>query len=122
MAAQAAIATRRTAPPQRSFATGKSVELIDRLLRGRSVENEAVTALVVALRIGDAGDAVDAVEPAEQHSRGIAGVSEFSFESSDTSLITLRLMRPSDITTGVKFNPTPNFLNWTAIVQERVTG
>ena len=29
---------------------------------------------------------------------------------SDTSVMTLRLMRPSDSTTGVKFRPTPNFL------------
>src|SRR5436309_847344 len=26
--------------------------------------------------------------------------------------MTLRLMRPSAITTGVKFNPTPNFFHW----------
>src|SRR4051812_18302022 len=36
-----------------------------------------------------------------------------SFESSDTSVKTLRLIRPSDSTTGVKFSETPNFLNST---------
>ena len=45
---------------------------------------------------------------------------EFSFESSDTSVMTFRLMRPSDITTGVKLRPTPNFLNWIASWQARV--
>ena len=39
-------------------------------------------------------------------------VSEFSVERSDTSVITLRLMRPSLSTTGVKLRLTPNFLNW----------
>ena len=53
---------------------------------------------------------------------GCVSVSEFSFDSSDTSVITLRLMRPSDSTTGVKFRPTPNFLNWIWIWQLRVVG
>ena len=39
-------------------------------------------------------------------------VSALSFDNSDTSVSTLRLIRPSLITTGVKFSPTPNFLNW----------
>ena len=39
-------------------------------------------------------------------------VSWFSVESSDTSLRTFRLMRPSAMTTGVKFSPTPNFFHW----------
>src|SRR5262249_10413877 len=38
---------------------------------------------------------------------------ELSFETSDTSVITCRLMRPSVSTTGVKFNEIPNFLNVT---------
>src|SRR5262245_758162 len=43
-------------------------------------------------------------------------------ESSDTSVMTLRLMRPSVRTTGVKFRLTPNFLYETDWVQTRVTG
>src|ERR1700692_446189 len=35
---------------------------------------------------------------------------ELSFETSDTSVITLRLMRPSVSTTGVKLSEMPNFL------------
>ena len=41
-----------------------------------------------------------------------ARVSWLSVESSETSVMTLRLMRPSDRTTGVKFRPTPNFFHW----------
>src|SRR6202012_3003656 len=37
----------------------------------------------------------------------------FSFDISDTSVITRRLMRPSVSTTGVKLSEMPNFLNWT---------
>ena len=37
-------------------------------------------------------------------------VSAFAVERSDTSVITLRLMRPSLSTTGVKLRLTPNFL------------
>ena len=43
---------------------------------------------------------------------GIGMVSEFCAEMSDTSVMTLRLMRPSLSTTGVKLRLTPNFLNW----------
>src|SRR3974390_3806402 len=39
----------------------------------------------------------------------------FSGDKSDTSVATLRLMRPSDKTTGVKINPTPNFLYDTCV-------
>ena len=49
-------------------------------------------------------------------------VSALSLDSSDTSVSTLRLIRPSDITTGVKFRPTPNFLNWIWVWQFRVVG
>src|SRR5665213_2545952 len=35
---------------------------------------------------------------------------ELSFETSDTSVITRRLIRPSESTTGVKFSEMPNFL------------
>src|SRR5580658_6380810 len=41
---------------------------------------------------------------------GSTMVIEFWVDRSDTSVITLRLMRPSLSTTGVKFRPTPNFL------------
>src|ERR1035441_5602380 len=37
-------------------------------------------------------------------------VTALSVDRSDTSVITLRLMRPSDSTTGVKIKLTPNFL------------
>ena len=38
---------------------------------------------------------------------------EFSFETSDTSVITRRLIRPSVSTTGVKLSEMPNFLKLT---------
>ena len=41
---------------------------------------------------------------------GSVMVSEFCDDRSDTSVITLRLMRPSLSTTGVKSRLTPNFL------------
>jgi len=37
-------------------------------------------------------------------------VKELSFDSSDTSVITRRLIRPSVMTTGVKLREMPNFL------------
>ena len=49
-------------------------------------------------------------------------VSALSLDSSDTSVSTLRLILPSDMTTGVKFRPTPNFLNWIWVWQFRVVG
>ena len=39
-------------------------------------------------------------------------VKDPSADSSDTSVLTRRLMRPSDSTTGVKLRATPNGLNW----------
>ena len=44
-------------------------------------------------------------------------VMELSLDSSDTSVITRRLIRPSVSTTGVKLSDTPNFLNPTWVVQ-----
>src|ERR1700722_20683995 len=41
---------------------------------------------------------------------GTVSDSALSLERSETSVMTLRLMRPSDSTTGVKFMLTPNFL------------
>src|SRR3954463_4957818 len=45
-----------------------------------------------------------------------------SFDSSDTSLITRRLMRPSLSTKGVKFSEMPNFLKLIWVVQTWVVG
>ena len=44
-------------------------------------------------------------------------VIELSFDSSDTSVITRRLIRPSVSTTGVKLSEIPNFLNEIEVVQ-----
>ena len=41
---------------------------------------------------------------------GTVSDSALSFDRSETSVITLRLMRPPESTTGVKFMLTPNFL------------
>src|ERR1700761_2574704 len=41
---------------------------------------------------------------------GTVSDSALSVDRSDTSVMTLRLMRPPDSTTGVKFMLTPNFL------------
>ena len=50
-------------------------------------------------------------------------VIELSFDSSDTSVITRRLIRPSVSTTGVKLSEMPNFLKLrSGCVQTRVTG
>src|SRR5438132_4194697 len=44
-------------------------------------------------------------------------VNEFSSETSDTSVITRRLIRPSVSTTGVKLSEMPNFLKLTVWTQ-----
>jgi hypothetical protein len=49
-------------------------------------------------------------------------VIEFSLDSSETSVITRRLIRPSVSTTGVKFSEMPNFLNLICVRQTRVAG
>ena len=49
-------------------------------------------------------------------------VMAFSFDSSETSVITRRLIRPSLSTTGVKLSEMPNFLYWIWVVQTCVTG
>jgi hypothetical protein len=49
-------------------------------------------------------------------------VIELSFDSSDTSVITRRLIRPSVSTTGVKLSEIPNFLNEIEVVQTCVVG
>jgi len=43
--------------------------------------------------------------------RDCVSVIELSIDNSDTSVMTRRLIRPSVITTGVKFSEMPNFLN-----------
>ena len=47
---------------------------------------------------------------------------ELSFDSSETSVITRKLMRPSVSTTGVKLSAIPNFLKLICVVQTCVTG
>src|SRR3954469_22225583 len=49
-------------------------------------------------------------------------VIELSLDSSDTSVITRRLIRPSLRTTGVKFSEMPNFLKLIWVVHTWVTG
>ncbi len=49
-------------------------------------------------------------------------VMAFSFDSSETSVITRRLIRPSVSTTGVKLSEIPNFLKLIWVLQTRVTG
>ena len=55
---------------------------------------------------------------------GPAKVNVFSLERSDTSVRTLRLMRPSESTIGVKLRLTPNFLNsmpyWQSVAEPDV--
>ena len=66
---------------------------------------DGISTVVSARRVRIDGMVTVWVEP------GIAIVIAFSCDRSETSVITLRLMRPSDSTTGVKFRLTPNFLN-----------
>src|SRR3981189_1791630 len=47
---------------------------------------------------------------------------ELSLDSSETSVITRRLIRPSVITTGVKLREMPNFLKLIWVVQTCVVG
>ena len=54
--------------------------------------------------------------------RACVSVIELSFDSSETSVMTRRLIRPSVITTGVKLSEMPNFLNEIWVVQTRVIG
>src|SRR5947207_10443756 len=49
-------------------------------------------------------------------------VMALSFDSSETSVITRRLIRPSLSTTGVKLSEIPNFLKLIWVVQTCVTG
>src|SRR3954468_4125255 len=49
-------------------------------------------------------------------------VMALSFDSSENSVITRRLMRPSESTTGVKLSEMPNFLKLIWVVQTWVTG
>ena len=49
-------------------------------------------------------------------------VIELSFDSSDTSVITRREIRPSVMTTGVKLSEMPNFLKLIWVVQTWVVG
>src|ERR1700684_4662834 len=69
-----------------------------------SVPPDGISTVVSARRVRIDGMVADALVP------GSTTVIEFWVDRSDTSVITLRLMRPSASTTGVKFRPTPNFL------------
>src|SRR6185437_14648443 len=65
---------------------------------------DGISTTVSARRVVIDGMVNDEVEP------GTARVKALSVDMSDTSVITLRLMRPSDSTTGVNTRLTPNFL------------
>src|ERR1700728_3459409 len=65
---------------------------------------DGISTVVEALRSLIEGTVAVSVDP------GTVMVSEFSVERSDTSVATLRLMRPWLRTTGVKLRATPNFL------------
>ena len=65
---------------------------------------DGISTVVSARRVRIDGTVADCVVP------GSAMVSAFCVDRSDTSVITLRLMRPSLSTTGVKLRLTPNFL------------
>src|SRR5580658_9526709 len=69
-----------------------------------SAPPEGISTVVSARRVRIDGTVADSVVP------GIGIVSELLLDRSDTSVITLRLMRPSLSTTGVKLRLTPNFL------------
>src|SRR5665213_2580282 len=66
---------------------------------------DGISTTVSARRVVIDGTVRDEVEP------GIASVNALSVDISDTSVMTLRLMRPSESTTGVNTRLTPNFLN-----------
>ena len=72
---------------------------------------EGISTVVSARRVVIEGMVSGVVEP------GTCKVIEFCVERSDTSVITLRLMRPSDSTTGVNSRLTPNFLKSTCAWQ-----
>src|SRR5260370_10049155 len=68
---------------------------------------EGISSVVSARRVLIEGIVVPALAP----------VKEFSDETSDTSVITGRLIRPSVSTTGVKLSEMPNFLKVTVWTQ-----
>ena len=73
---------------------------------------EGISSVVSARRVlieGMVSEFVDAVTACES-------VIELSFDTSDTSVITRRLIRPSVSTTGVKLSEMPNFLKLTVWV------
>src|SRR5215831_20544581 len=72
---------------------------------------DGISTVVSARRVVIEGMVRVWVEP------GTAKVKELSVVRSDTSVITLRLMRPSDSTTGVNTRLTPNFLKSTCAWQ-----
>src|SRR6185437_5306867 len=72
---------------------------------------DGISTTVSARRVVIDGMVSVAVDP------GTARVRALSVDRSDTSVITLRLMRPSDSTTGVNTRLTPNFLKSTCAWQ-----
>src|ERR1700690_33428 len=76
IAVQPTIASSRVAPIRIGIAAERSVDLLDVLRGGPSIEDEAVIAAIGALGVGGAGDPVDAVEIAQQYRRRIAGIGE----------------------------------------------
>src|SRR5579863_2715622 len=69
-----------------------------------SAPPDGISTVVSARRVRIDGIVADCAVP------GTEIVSELLLDRSDTSVITLRLMRPSLSTTGVKLRLTPNFL------------
>src|SRR5690242_6004600 len=65
---------------------------------------DGISTTVSARRVTIDGTVSACVEP------GTCRVTALSDDKSETSVITLRLMRPSDSTMGVKTRLTPNFL------------
>src|SRR5690348_8315829 len=66
---------------------------------------DGISTVVSARRVWIEGTVNEVVEPVT------CNVMAFSVDRSETSVMTFRLMRPSDSTTGVKTRLTPNFLN-----------
>src|SRR6185437_5145766 len=66
---------------------------------------DGISTVVSARRVWIEGTVKDVVEPVT------CRVIAFSVDRSETSVITFRLIRPSESTTGVNTRLTPNFLN-----------
>src|SRR5438105_3933798 len=80
---------------------------------------EGISRVVSARRVWIDGMVIELVEDEDS---ACVTVIELWLDSSETSVITRRLMRPSLRTTGVKFREMPNFLYMICVVQTWVTG